>query len=97
MNIELPRKFNLPFVRIEEEQLILDYVRRYEDLMYELTYAQKEKRCIYCGKKLNKNNRTIDHLYPRCTGGISITNNLFPCCSPCNEDKGNLTHDEYLT
>ena len=64
--------------------------------MYELTYALKKKRCVYCGKKLKCTNSTLDHRYPRDTGGISITNNLFPCCSKCNSNKGNLTHEEYL-
>lgn len=48
------------------------------------------------GKKLKRTNSTLDHRYPRDTGGISITNNLFPCCSKCNSDKSNLTHEEYL-
>ena len=45
---------------------------------------------------MKKNKRTLDHRYPRDTGGVSITNNLFPCCHKCNTAKGNLTHKEFL-
>lgn len=96
MIIELPKKINIPFVDIADGNLIIEQIVRYEDLMYELTYAQKKKKCVYCGRRMKKNNRTLDHRYPRDTGGVSITNNLFPCCPKCNSNKGNLTHKEYL-
>ena len=47
-------------------------------------------------KKLTQKNSTLDHRYPRDTGGISITDNLYPCCPKHNSEKGNLTHEEYL-
>lgn len=96
MILELPKKFDFPYTEIVGGELIIHQVLRYEDLMYELTYCLKKKRCVYCGKKLKINNSTLDHRYPRDTGGISITNNLFPCCASCNSDKGNFTHEEYL-
>lgn len=96
MIIELPKKINIPFVDIADGHLIIEQMPRYEDLMYELTYAQKKKKCVYCGVRLRECNRTLDHRYPRDTGGVSITNNLFPCCHKCNSAKGNLTHKEYL-
>ena len=96
MYMELPKRFKLSFAEIEEETLFINELVRFEDMMYEITYALKEKICIYCGEKLSKQDSTLDHRYPRDTGGISITNNLFPCCSNCNSNKSNLTHDEYL-
>ena len=98
MIMELPKKFKLPFAEVTKDgQLIMDQVIRYEDLIYELAYALKKKRCVYCDTRLkNKLIRTIDHRYPRATGGVSIVDNLFPCCSKCNSDKGDLTHKEYL-
>ena len=96
MIMELPKKFKFPFAEVKDGILEIDRLERFEDLMYELTYALKKKRCVYCGKKLKRTNSTLDHRYPRDTGGISITNNLFPCCSKCNSNKGNLTHEEYL-
>lgn len=95
--MELPVKFNLPFAEVTKDgQLIIEQVIRYEDLMYELAYALRKKKCVYCGKKLRKLECTIDHKYPRATGGVSIVNNLFPCCTKCNSEKGNLQHDDFL-
>lgn len=96
MNMELPKRFQNSAIRINGNVLEIHHSISFEELMYELTYALKGQQCIYCGEKLNGKNRTLDHRYPRDTGGISITNNLFPCCSECNPHKGNLTHVEYL-
>ena len=69
----------------------------YENLMYNLTYACKRKRCIYCSKKAKRGKQgSLDHRYPRDTGGISITDNLSPCCQKCNSKKSNLTHEQFL-
>ena len=87
MIMELPKKFEFPFAKVKGGILEIYRLERFEDLMYELTYALKKKRCVYCGKKLKRTNSTLDHRYPRDTGGISITNNLFPCCSKCNSNK----------
>ncbi len=96
MNLELPKKIRLPFVQIKKGKLYLQENLRFEDLMYELTYKLRDKRCVYCGKKLNQKTCTLDHRYPRATGGISITNNLYPCCSKCNSEKAFLTHEEFI-
>lgn len=96
MYIELPQQFKLSFAKIVGNELLLYRLIRFEDVMYELTYALKEKVCVYCGQELKADDSTLDHRYPRDTGGISITNNLFPCCSRCNSNKSNLTHEEYL-
>ena len=97
MIIELPKKFYSQFAICEENILYIRSLIGLENLMYDLTKALKRKKCVYCGKKLNKSNYTLDHRYPRNTGGISITNNLFPCCDTCNSAKSNLTHSEYLS
>ena len=95
--MELPKKFEIQsYAKVENGKLYIYKLERFEDLMYELTYSSKKKKCVYCGKKLKRKNSTLDHRYPRDTGGISITNNLYPCCSRCNSDKGGLTHKEYL-
>lgn len=96
MYMELPKRFELSFAEVKEETLFINDLFRFEDMMYEITYALKEKKCVYCGGKLSEKNSTLDHRYPRDTGGISITDNLFPCCSECNSSKSNLTHDEFI-
>ena len=96
MLLELPEKFKHKIAQVADGQLMIFRLERFEDLNYELTYALKKKKCVYCGEKLRNKNRTLDHRYPRATGGISITNNLFPCCSKCNSKKSNMTHKEFL-
>jgi 5-methylcytosine-specific restriction endonuclease McrA len=97
MILELPRKFNSPYVEVTKDGVLKIYQNiRFEDLMYELTYALKKKRCVYCNVKLKRNNSTLDHGFPRSTGGISITNNLFPTCISCNSSKSDFTHFEFL-
>ena len=43
------------------------------------------KSCIYCGKP----SESIDHVIPRCQGGLSTTENCVPACLSCNGDKSN--------
>lgn len=96
MIMELPTNFKISFAEVKNGTLLIYHLTRYEDLMYELTYALKKRKCVYCGRTLNRKNSTLDHRYPRDTGGVSITNNLFPCCQDENSNKGNLTNEEFL-
>ncbi len=68
----------------------------WDDLMYSITYELKEKNvCPYCGKPIRKLKLTLDHMYPKSFGGVSIPDNLIPCCDKCNHEKGNLNEKEY--
>lgn len=96
MIMELPQRFRISFAEVKNGKLVIYNLMRYEDMIYELTYALKKRKCVYCGRKLERHESTLDHRYPRDTGGISITNNLFPCCPKCNSSKGNMMHQEYL-
>lgn len=56
--------------------------------------------CWFCGCVLahrgnSRNRKTIDHLTPRCRGGGSDTSNLVYSCASCNNEKGQLTLEEY--
>ena len=96
MNIVLPQSFqygdghgNRAYVR--DGTLFVEGDVSFEDLMYSLAYAvYGKKHCFYCGRKLNRNKVTLDHKYPRSWGGVSITNNLAPCCRGCNSKKSNM-------
>ena len=47
-----------------------------------------EALCVYCNTKLNKQNRTLDHVVPRAQGGGALGyDNLVPCCQKCNWTK----------
>lgn len=76
------------------------YVKGYvnfEELMYSITYMVKGyNTCHYCGCELTDKNRTLDHMYPRRWGGISIPDNLIPSCKSCNGDKMDMSYEQFL-
>lgn len=68
----------------------------WEEMMYGLAYKlTKDNSCQYCGSYVKKNDLTLDHIFPRAYGGISITNNLLACCEKCNSSKSSLDGVEY--
>lgn len=97
MIMDLPKKIYIEnYAKAEGGILYIYRLERFEDLMYEITYATREHICIYCGKKLTLKNSTLDHRYPRATGGVSIVNNLYPTCTSCNSHKSDCLHHQYL-
>lgn len=104
MNIKLPKNFiftdgtHRNFAYIKKGTLYIEGFIDYESLMYTLSYAIYGcDRCYYCGEKLDKKSRTLDHLFPRAWGGISIPDNLLPCCRKCNgSQKGDMTYHQYM-
>jgi len=69
----------------------------FEELMYTITYMVKGyNTCHYCGCELTDKNRTLDHMYPRRWGGISIPDNLIPSCKNCNQEKMDMTYKQFL-
>lgn len=81
----------------------------FKDIMYRLTYEIfGKKECHFCHKKfvelgekadgvdcLYVTQTTLDHLIPQEFGGPTITNNMRPSCSHCNNSKGNYYPDEF--
>lgn len=99
MNITLPNNFEYKgkgyYATIEDEILKMRGKIFYEQLMYSLAYKiHQEKVCSYCRNRCD-GKCTIDHIYPRCMGGISITNNMVVSCPECNVSKDFLTQEEY--
>lgn len=54
-----------------------------------------KRHCYFCGCRLNKATRTIDHLIPQARGGSSAWYNKVWCCSKCNREKSDMTEREY--
>lgn len=50
--------------------------------------------CQYCGFKGNAKTVNIDHVLPRCRGGVNSWENTVAACHACNSKKGDLTPEE---
>lgn len=98
MNLELPSKYKDSSCFIKKDTLHLLTPCNFERLMYSLTYElNPDLKCTFCNTTLRKTTATLDHSFPRATGGISITNNLRISCSSHNSQKGNMTVEQYET
>lgn len=49
-------------------------------------YAQTNV-CLYCGKKMIENQKSLDHLVPISKGGLHAIHNVVVCCRSCNYAK----------
>jgi 5-methylcytosine-specific restriction endonuclease McrA len=59
------------------------------------------RRCYYCELQLTMargfpHSMTLDHKMPLSRGGRNSPENYVAACRPCNNDKGDMTLDEYL-
>ena len=55
--------------------------------------------CYYCGRRVGRENLTMDHVVPLARGGRSSKGNLVPACKECNNRKKYLLPvewEEYL-
>ena len=103
MKIRLPQSFiysnrakNIS-AYVKNDILYVSGYISFEDLMYTITYMVKGyDKCYYCGCELTDKNRTLDHMYPRRWGGISIPENLVPSCKNCNRDKMDMSYDQFM-
>ena len=50
-------------------------------------YMRDDQACFFCGKKLKLGNVSMDHYYPRSSGGTYDVFNLVACCKNCNRLK----------
>lgn len=99
MKIQLPEHFEYHergiFAKVEDGTLEMT-PNDFEKVMYELTFRLKGKRrCCYCHKLLKPGDISLDHVFPRDFGGVSIPNNLRPCCKKCNVAKNNFLPWQY--
>ena len=58
-------------------------------------YRRDNYECVYCGHN-NKKNLTLDHVVPQAHGGPNTWDNLVTSCRVCNQEKADLTLDEYI-
>ena len=68
----------------EEQKIIRDFKRN------------NKNKCHYCGKNLEENELTIDHIVPYSRGGKTVKENLVIACHECNISKSDMNEDEYI-
>lgn len=96
MIIELPENYDYQGqATVENGILKFSSDVGWKRLAYDIAIAVKGKKCWYCGKELEDREITIDHLYPQSLGGLTIPENIAPSCSRCNNNKSNLTEQQY--
>ena len=104
MIIDLPQSFSYAEgtrkkAYVESDNLVIIGNVNFESLMYQIAYATKDaSKCYYCGETLDEvlKKRSLDHMYPKVWGGISIPCNLVPACKRCNSEKNALTANQYI-
>jgi len=57
-------------------------------------YLRDEYRCQYCSNMFPIAELSIDHVVPRCRGGVLCWENAVTCCRDCNGKKGCLLPSE---
>jgi 5-methylcytosine-specific restriction endonuclease McrA len=63
-------------------------------LWRESIFERDRYRCTYCG---SGDALTLDHVKPRCKGGPTNTNNCVTACRACNQAKGSMDVNQFIT
>jgi hypothetical protein len=71
--------------------------RRTVGFAKEFIEQNQDARCLYCNTNLSHENATADHIIPISKGGNNTQVNLVVCCKDCNNERGNLDFNNYLS
>ena len=58
-------------------------------------YNRFDGHCAYCGKKIEFDDMTIDHILPQSKGGKDTVENTIPSCQLCNNQKADRSVEEF--
>lgn len=74
-------------------RLLTNASKRKKGLKYsdDNIYLRDNGKCQYCGIKVSRDEKTMDHVIPKSQGGKTDFDNIVLSCSPCNAKKGNKT------
>jgi 5-methylcytosine-specific restriction endonuclease McrA len=75
--------------RIDDEVIVLIMTRHEKARIRKAVLRRDGYTCYYCGKKLDDETATVDHIIPRSKLGSSFASNLVCSCQECNLKKGN--------
>ena len=54
-------------------------------------YLRDNNTCQYCGKIKSSEELSLDHVVPRCQGGLTTWENIVVACTDCNSKKAGRT------
>jgi 5-methylcytosine-specific restriction endonuclease McrA len=63
--------------------------------MNALVYSEYESVCHLCGRYIEVEDRSVDHVIPRSKGGTNELINLRPCHQRCNSRRGDKDVEAY--
>lgn len=73
-----------------------DAYRKYAKLQKGRRLSFQGHACFYCKKGITRTSSTLDHLLPLSRGGKSEGENIVVACLECNQEKGEMTLEEYF-
>lgn len=62
---------------------------------FKLMWVEQDKKCYYCYKSILFDEISVDHKLPKSKGGKNSMENYAVCCFNCNNDKADMTEEEY--
>lgn len=81
-------------IKVPEIILLTDYDNlpgRKVKFSRRMIHKRDNFSCQYCGKQVPTTELTIDHIVPRCQGGLTTWTNCVTCCQTCNSRKAGFT------
>ena len=83
---------------VKESSVIQDIVKRktYSEDVRKLIYHQRKGRCKICGKPVDYEDMTLDHIIPLASGGKEDVSNLQCTHMECNQANGRLSSEQFL-
>lgn len=55
-------------------------------------WSRNEHTCHYCRTPMEWRSATVDHIKPKCCGGLDNIDNVVLSCQPCNALRGNMPY-----
>lgn len=70
--------------------------KQYTTEQRKIIYQKANGRCQLCGRKIEYEDMTLDHIVPLSWGGADEMENLQCTCFPCNKFKSNILPDQFV-
>lgn len=70
--------------------------KRYSAEQRKIIYQRADGRCKLCGRKIELNNFSLDHVIPLSMGGADSMSNLQASCRGCNFQKSYFLPDQFF-